>query len=461
MPTLPGPSMSIETPAQRPASDEAIHRVPVLPIQKSWISQLLTRHPLGLFALVLIEMGERTGFFLTMALFARYLNEYWKFSDAKAFDWFGTFISVAYLTPLFGGYLAGGRLRRTTAVVIGALLLGVGYLGLAQDSQRTLIVSIGIMALGNGFFKPNIVSLAGNLYTPSSPMRDEGFSIFYMSINIGGVLGPVLGEAVLARWGWHAAFYVAASALFGSAGIALLAHRLLAPANYQRAEITVVPRTHKNSGAARVATILVLCLAMCLYWLAFYQSGSSLAFLARDGVTRTLWGMEIPPGYFQASNSLFVLLFTVPLAFVFNLLLRRGKGVSSITKMVLGMLITALSFLLVSALCARAGNGKLPALGLFGFYAIFTIGELLISPVGISIVSKLSPPRWVGVLFGMWFLSTACGNKLSGVFASRLASAPRPQFFNLLGMVLLAVTGCLLLGSRFLRRVVDDKEPGA
>lgn len=393
-------------------------------------------HPIGLYVLSLAEAGERFGFYLMLTLFSLYLNERLGFSQARASSFYGSYLAACYALPFVGGWVAGRFVSRRFWVFVGALILASGYFLLALGQSSTLLLALGVLAVGNGLFKPNISAQIGNLYAAGDTRRDEAFGIFYLAINIGGLFGPTVGEVLRGRFGFGAAFAAAGIALLGSSLTLQLFARHLKVVD--RLEIVV---DNPVPPRRRVAALLLICAALIPFWLAFHQYGSSLTFWARDSVDRhvEIFGVshEIPPGWFAASNSLFVLLLSAPLAALF----RFVRGVSSAEKIVAGLLVAAGAFAILGL--SSRGSGLAHPAWLIAYYLVVTTGELLLSPVGLSLVSKLSPPRWIGVLFGLWFVSTALGNWLAG-FAGRLWVVwSHARFFSGLSL-LLAVTALLL-----------------
>jgi POT family proton-dependent oligopeptide transporter len=394
-------------------------------------------HPVGLYVLSLAEAGERFGFYLMLTLFALYLNEQLGFSQARASSFYGSYLAACYALPFVGGWVAGRFVSRRFWVFVGALILASGYFLLALGGSGALMLALGVLAVGNGLFKPNISAQIGNLYTAGDPRRDEAFGIFYLAINIGGLLGPLIGEVLRGRFGFGAAFASAGVALIGSS---LTLH--LCARHLKAADRLVVVAEEKTSPRRRVAALLLICAALIPFWLAFHQYGSSLTFWARDSVDRTVevFGVrrEIPPGWFAASNSLFVLLLSAPLAALFRVL----RGIGSAEKIVAGLLVAAGAFAILGVTTHGAAGLAHPG-WLLAYYLVVTTGELLLSPVGLSLTSKLSPPRWIGVLFGLWFVSTALGNWLAGLVGRLWAVWSHARFFGGLSL-LLGVTGLLL-----------------
>lgn len=408
------------------------------------------RHPRGLYVLSLAEAGERFGFYLMVALFTLYLNERHGFSQERAGVWYGNYLAACYAVPFLGGWLAGRFVARRVWVQGAALILAAGYYLLALERLELLPVALVVLGIGNGFFKPNISTQVGELYSPGDARRDEAFGLFYLAINVGALCGPFVGELLRGRFGFGAAFGAAAVALIGSA-LVLSLGRCYLPTGQPKEllEKGLAPVRH------RVAALLLIGALLVPFWMGYQQFGSSLTFYARDGVDRGIMiggvHRDIPPGWFAASNAFFVLALTAPLAW----LVRR---LTSADKIVGGLAISAMAFGGLSLAAYLCGPAKLSPSVLIGYYLVITMSELLLSPVGLSLVSKLSPPRWVGVLFGVWFVSTALGNWLAGQIGKLWAAWSHAHFFGLLGALLLGSALLLATQLGWLRRTMPRNE---
>lgn len=402
-------------------------------------------HPLGLYVLSVAEACERFGFYLMLALFTLYLNEHHGFSLESAFRWYGSYLGWVYFAPLFGGWLGGRLLARRSWVLAGALLLALGYLILAIGTPASLIPALCVLTLGNGLFKPNIATLVGGLYPPGDGRRDEAFGIFYLAVNVGAMLGPFIGERLRGAIGWMPAFLVAALALLASA-LALRMGRKSLPLHVLEAgpEPRAIARA-KHGDRRRVAALLVVGALVLPFWMGYFQTGSTLAFFARDSVDRTMpfFHFEVHPGDFASLGGFFVLVITAPLAWVMRALQRRGVHLTSADKIVCGLGCAGLAYAILCAVVTLGPSHHVHMIWLVGFYFVLTVAELLLSPVGLSLVSKLAPTRWVGVLMGVWFLASAGGNKLAGQVGSLWMVWSHGHFFGAFAL-LLAVTASVL-----------------
>jgi POT family proton-dependent oligopeptide transporter len=324
----------------------------------------------------------------------------------------------------------------------------VGYFSLAFLHRSTLIFGLCVLAIGNGLFKPNISVLVGNLYALGDARRDEAFGIFYLAVNVGGILGALVGELLRSALGWPASFCAAGLALVASTWVLQFGGRHIRVE--QRKALAVTSTRPTRHG---VRALLLLSVVMIPFWMAYYQQGSSLTFWARDAVTRSVHLLgrrcEIPPGWFSASSAVFVLVLAAPLA-----TLTRKLRWNSADKIATGLIFGAASFGLLWLAARQSNDARVHPIWLLSHYLLMTIGELLLVPIGLSVVSKLAPTRWVGVLFGLWFASSALANWLAGSVGHLWVAWPHEQFFGLFALVLLLTAALLATQLGWLRRTI-------
>jgi POT family proton-dependent oligopeptide transporter len=406
-------------------------------------------HPKELYVLFFTEMWERFGYYLMLAIFVFYLNERLGLTQGEAMSLYGTYIALVYLSPLLGGVLADKLLGQRKSVLLGCVVLALGYFLVALDREPLLYTAIGVLVLGNGLFKPNIAAMVGGLYQQNDPRRDAAFGIFYMGVNLGALLSPLAASYLRGRYGWGVAFGAAGTgmliglgtfAIFGrNLGARMSATAAAAAASAQRKDDVFTRRE-------RMRALLMSCGIVTFFWIAFQQNGSTLAFWARDNVDLTLGGaLDKPmnPEIFAAVNPLFILLLTPALLGVFRLLRARGLEPSTPAKIGLGMVMTAVAYGLMMLACLLGGNtGRVSAMWLVSTYFIITVAELMVSPMGLSMVTRLAPRGTTAIMLGVWYLSTSFGNKMAGQLGKWLWEAwPHHSFFALLvgGSLLAAV----------------------
>ena len=535
------------------------------------------KHPKGLPYLFFTEMWERFGYYLILGIFVLYMIDADKgglaFEDKHADDIFGTFIALTYLTPFLGGFLADRLLGYIKAIYIGGALMGLGYIGLGLFKDVSMFyVSMGLIIIGNGFFKPSISTLLGNLYSDDKykANKDAGYNIFYMGINIGAFVCNIIAAYMRNKYGWGEAFVTAGVGMFlgliifsigkkhvihanvmkpvqeGDTTISSILVKVFLPAIIAGAIGWVIPGNIFGSDSTDafifacipvilfyifiyisanaedkkpIGALLAIFAVSMMFWAVFKQNGTALTRWANyytdrsvpavlekplesiylvdtkdygtkevavhdhqfqtvkdeDGKPKKEQGKDIyfkniskeqkaeleanpdkkvylyNTELFQSINPFWVIALTPVVVGFFMMLRRKDKEPSTPTKIVLGLFISALSCLVMVGAVYIGDNGasKVSPLWLFAAYGIITIGELCLSPMGLSLVSKLSPPRITALMMGGFFLSTSIGNKLSGVLASMWYSyEDKANFFWVNFALLLIAT---LLGVAILK----------
>lgn len=413
-----------------------------------------SRHPRGLYVLFFTELWERYSFYSMMAILTLYMDEALHFDAARIGLVYGSYIGGVYLLPLVGGWLADRVLGFYRAVIIGGVIMMAGHLVLAVESLPFFYTALVLLACGSGLLKPNVSTIVGNLYRDRPALRDAGFNLFYMGINLGAFIAPIAVAWFRAHFGWSVAFGSAAGAMLLSLLVFVSGRRHLG----QAAE-RVPPDAHEASAVsddearARVLTLLVIYVLSVVFWLAFYQNGFTLTFWARDNTVTT-----IAPETFQSVEPLGVIVFSAALVWCWGWLGRRGLEPSTPMKMLLGIVLVAGAFALMAAAGLAGGNtGRVSVNWLVSAYLVIALGEVCLSPMGLSLVNRVAPPRSRGLMMGAWFVSLSAGGYLSGSFGAWWTTMPHSRFFGLVAGVLVAAA--ILLGlampgiARVLRRV--------
>src|SRR5688572_1397656 len=519
----------------------------------------MDKHPKGLYVLFATEMWERFSFYSMLALFTLYLqnpDEGFGWSAARATGLYANYLMFVYASPLVGGWLADKKLGYRKAVMLGGFFFMAGHGLLSIRSMTAVYAALACLVIGNGLFKPNVSTMVGNLYPEGSHLKDRAYNIFYMGINIGAFLAPVVMEIVKQRWGNHPAFAVAAFGMVISVGILWKFKKYVeepkkgaildeppgdvAPVTSDAPPAGVSHQgTHDGKGAKRSAAasadrasvmesvpesrrvfaLIVIFAIVIVFWMVFHKNGSTLTYFAED---YTDW---IVSGTISNTiNPFSVVTLTFPLVFLWRFLDQRGKEPATPTKMAIGMTLTGLSFFILF-FAARQGEAMVPnesqqatssfrvtertlnnlraegvpedvvtkveastipggvakkyegadkmmadltpTLGpqaeqykpqilrhsflfrvspfwLILAYAVVTLGELMLSPMGLSLVSKVAPIRMRGLLMGGWFVATAIGNKLTmiGVYWDKWFQS---SFFAVLGACALFMAVVLIL----------------
>jgi POT family proton-dependent oligopeptide transporter len=537
------------------------------------------KHPKALPFLFFSEMWERFGYYLMIGIFTLYLKDVkqgFAMTEAESADLYGTFIALVFLTPFLGGLLADRYLGYRRSIIIGGLMMGAGYCLMSVHSLTTLYLSMTLVIIGNGFFKPNISTLLGNVYTTPQyrAQKDDGYNIFYMGINIGAFICNFFGAVLYITIGWGAAFIAAGIGMFIGVTIFLIGTKhykaydikkgvgendmsmtrivmlILVPSIVAGIIGWLIPGSLVGSDSTDafifaclpvlyfysslyfkakpdekrpIAALLAIFAVVILFWAVFKQNGSALNTWADrytnrevSGVTKDIFGsfsLSQPmaykkdsvalydeqfrlqkkdgqvvkeynyPTYFrnilaedrptdgnevslwatnlsQSINPGWVIILTPLIVAFFAWRRRKNKEPSTATKIAFGLLISALSALVMVAAVYANNNGgeKASVLWLVSSYGVITVGELLLSPMGLSLVSKLSPVRITSLMMGGWFLSTSIGNKLSGVLATMWDDYDNKTNYFLLNFLLLLFAAIMCFAMlKWLNRIMKEK----
>jgi POT family proton-dependent oligopeptide transporter len=573
-----------------------------------------SKHPKGLWVLFLTEMWERFGYYLMLGIFALFMLDSWEnggmgFTGAQKSDIYGTYIGLVYLTPFIGGLLADRLLGYRLSIIIGGLLMSAGYFGLSFHNATFFYVSLLFIIVGNGFFKPNISTLVGNLYNNDKyrANKDAGFNIFYMGINVGAFICNFVAAYMRINFGWGYAFAAAGVGMLLGLIIFIIGTRHVKEADvikptkpgdmplWQIFAIVLLPMflfgfigyiipgnifgtdtndafifgcvpvigffvsllLRANAEDKRpIAALLAVYTCIIVFWAVFHQNGDALTVWAEDHTDREMpssiagvaqdAGMAQPTNYhvsiyenwddarfealtkglaakrdsiqalvkgaptedakdalrkqakavgdelkiredsrkyfknlpeskrpakdqdlllistelFQSINPFWVVVLTPVVVGIFGVMRRRGKEPSTPTKIFLGLVITALSTLVMFAAVKATDlvSDKASAMWLVAAYGVITVGELCLSPMGLSLVSKLSPPRITALMMGGFFLSTSLGNKLAGSLSGLWEGFEDKSYFFLMNFALVIfAAGMLFAMLRWLNRVMKEK----
>ena len=525
------------------------------------------KHPLGLPFLFFTEMWERFGYYLMIGIFQLYLTSSMEKGglgmDRKdAADIYGTFIAFVFLTPFLGGLLADRILGYSKSIFIGGILMGLGYLGLAIPGTQYFYISLFLIVLGNGFFKPNISTLLGNLYNEDNykHLKDAGYNIFYSGINIGAASCTFIAAFMRNKYGWSYAFGTAGIGMF----VGLLVY-FIGLKHYKHADV-LKPAQKEDMPLSKIfttvflpaivvglaawnfpgnifgsdstdafifatipiiifyvglyvkasiadkkplAALLTIMLVSVMFWAVFKQNGTALttwaqyytdretpalvkpiseslyqvekvtnqvdsveaftekfSLIKENGKAKKVWDKPVyfrnlqpklmPADHaeislfntelFQSINPLWVIILTPLVVLFFGLLKRKNIEPSTASKIAFGLLISSVSTLVMVAAVYYCDNGaeKASPLWLIGCYGVVTVGELFLSPMGLSLVSKLSPKRLTALMMGGWFLSTSIGNKLSGILATLWDGYENKANFFLVNFILLGISAIIM-----------------
>ena len=433
-------------------------------------------HPKGLFVCFATEMWERFSYYGMRALLILYLTKHWEFSDATSYLIYGAYTSLVYIMPVFGGMLADQILGSKKAVTYGAILLVFGHLGMTVESNEQIFyLSLALIVSGVGFLKPNISTMVGALYEEGDPRRDSGFTIFYMGINIGAFTATLLCGYLGEEIGWAYGFGAAGIGMLLGLFIFLWGQKYLEglaepPSNKYMTKVNGISFENwayisgvvmvlvtwflvQNSQLVgqllggfgvifigawllyallkcapeerdRLIVVGILILFSLIFWALFEQAGSSLNILTDRGVDRVIFGWEVPASMFQSLNAGFIFTIAPLFALLWIALAKRNMEPSTPIKFSIGIVLVGLGFLaLVYGMNSSEGL-QTGVIWIVLIYLLHTLGELCLSPVGLSSVTKLSPQRIVGFMMGMWFFASAAGNYVASLIAKGTAGDP-------------------------------------
>jgi len=429
-------------------------------------------HPPGLFVLSFAEMWERFSFYGMKGLLVFYLTKNFGFGDDASYTVMGTYGGLVYATPFFGGMLADKFLGYRKAVTWGGICFVIGHILMTVENISVVYLALAFLIAGNGFFKPNISTIVGKLYGEKDPGRESGFFFFYMGINLGAFLGGLLAGWIGDKIGYHYGFGLAAIGMV--AGLAVfsrfqgyleqegfpphpdrLKQRVLPGINLEWSiylgtlavigavwyivqtdwlvktllygtcslafiYLLIVAFSQEKTARDRMLAALVLIAFSVLFWSCYELDSSSINLFTERNVDREVFGLfEIPAPSLQSVNPGFVIVFSLLFSLIFMRLAARKRDISTPAKFSIGIILLGVGFGVLALGAALAGGDGLVSLGwlVFGYYLIKSLGELFLSPVGLSMITKLSPKKMTGTMMGMWFLFSALSEKLAGEIA--------------------------------------------
>ncbi len=424
-------------------------------------------HPRGLATLFFTEMWERFSYYGMRAFLILYMTAPAAagglgFADRDAASIYGTYTGSVWAAAILGGLVADRWLGQYRSVLIGGIIIALGHFTLAFPPLPFFYTGLALIVIGTGLLKPNVSTLVGSLYEQGDARRDAGFSIFYMGINLGALIGPLIAGYLAQNVDWHLGF---AAAGFGMAlGLIqyVLGKRHLQPA-LTRIEAQPKARAVGADAAApmsaddwkRIAAITVLFVFASIFWAAYEQAGSTLNLFADRYTRLSVFGISFPSSWFQSVQPFFVIVLAPVFAWLW---IRLGsRQPSSPAKFAYGLLFAGLTFLVLvpAAALAQSGEGvRVSPMWLVFAFFLSELGELCLSPVGLSVVTKLAPARILGLMMGVWFLSNSVGNKLAGYAAGFFSTLPLTVLFGTVAAISLAAALVLLVLIKPMKRLM-------
>ena len=426
------------------------------------------KQPAVLRYFFLTELWERFGFYTVQTLLVLYMVSALNFSDDRAYTIIGSFTALAYITPLLGGYLADRIIGYRLSIILGGLLLCAGYACLGLFPHQ-LLEGLTLVVLGNGLFKPNISSFLGQFYEKDDPRRDSGFTLFYIGINIGGLLAPVLGGFIQKWFGWYTCFGVASVGLLIGvltfrASFSLLQDKGASPryphlsklhqlifakpqiffllalamavifALFNFPDLTtnllkivgvllliglaIITLKQTRVERKHMTALIVMLLFSVVFWGLFFEMYFSVNLFTDRAVDHVIFGFTIPTAVFVGLESTFIILLGPLFALVWQRTNPRMRFMTTPYKFAYGLLFVALAFELLAVVVNHSAIGvAIHPIWLVVFYILFVFAELFLSPIGLSMITSLTPAKYVGLMMGVWFLTLGYGGALSGILA--------------------------------------------
>jgi proton-dependent oligopeptide transporter, POT family len=405
--------------------------------QQTWFGQ-----PRGLTILFLTEMWEIFSYYGMRALLVYYMTKQLLIGQEKASFVYGTYTAAAYFTPIIGGMIADRWLGKRRAVIIGGSIMAAGHF--MMTFEPLFYFALATIALGNGLFLPSLPSQIDGLYRPDDPRRGRAYNVYYVGINIGGFLAPLICGTLGEFYGWHWGF--------GAAGVGMLAGLVvyIRGGKYLPGDIPAprkIAEPESNAQKYHSTFFLLFAVGVCVtvFRGAYEQVGNTVALWADVGINRTTPLMTIPMTWFQALNPLLVIILTPALLARWRRRAKVGCTGSSMKKMALGALLVAAAYLLLAIVASSAGTDRANWLWLVLFFVIFTLGELYILPTGLGLFARLAPIGLGATTIAAWFLATFSGSLAAGIVGTLWAGTSHARFFAILTVI--AATAAAMLYS--------------
>jgi len=446
-------------------------------------------HPLGLTHLFTTEMAERFSYYGMTSFLILFLVKYllinghpdhivgyhavkrvleWMYgplsTEAVGANITGMYTGLVYFTPALGGFIADRFLGQRVTVLFGGILMAAGEFMLTQDS----LFFFGLLALivGNGGFKPNISTQVGNLYKPGDSRIDRAYSIFYVGINIGAALGPIICGGLAQSVEWHWGFFAAGVGVSLAVVWYLFALRTLPPdrltrARQSREAVAKTELTREDWKA--IGALILLIVPSALFWMAYSQQFIGMLLWAQDYTNRAfvipgLFRYDMPSSWSQSVNPVMIFAFTPLVVMLWGRQALSRREPSTVLKMSIGCALQAVSFLMMAGVAWITGpHGQASWLWLIPFFTVFTIGELYVSPIGLALVSRVAPQQVLSLMMGLWFIAVFFGNWIGGYIGGFWAGMDKSSFFLMTAAIGAAGSGFILLFFRLLKPVIEKR----
>ncbi|MGJ4729685.1 peptide MFS transporter [Luteimonas sp. SDU101] len=402
------------------------------PHEPTWFGQ-----PRGLTILFLTQMWELFSYYGMRTLLVYYMTRQLLFAQEKASFIYGSYTALAYFTPILGGAIADRWLGKRNAVIAGGSIMALGHLLMASESM--FYAALAIIALGNGLFLPSLPSQINDLYAEGDPRRGRAYNVYYVGLNVGGLLAPLVCGTLGELYGWHYGFGAAGIGMFAGLLIYLAGRKYLPPEPARVARSAPLPAQARRDGHRIWWLLLGVGIAATIFRGAYEQIGNTLPLWIDSGVDRSLGAWTIPMTWFQSLNPLLVIAMTPLLLMVWRHRAARGRESSPAARMATGALLVAAAYLLLALVSAMAGDARVAWPWLLAFFLVLTLGELYILPTGLGLFAKLAPLRLGATTVASWFLAVFSGSLLAGLVGMLWSRASHAGFFVMLaGLAVLA-----------------------
>ncbi|MDA5192677.1 peptide MFS transporter [Govanella unica] len=428
-------------------------------------------HPRGLYVLAMTETWERFAYYGMRALLILYMTGYLLrdgvadhvlglaalqsflagvfgplSSQGLSSQIYGFYTGFVYLTPIFGGIIADRLMGQRRMVVIGALLMAAGQFLLM--SEALFLPALLLLVLGNGCFKPNIVTQVGRLYGAGDARRDRAYSLFYVGINFGACVAPLACGTVAQVWGWRYGFGLSGVGMLVGLGIFLMGRRYLPPDIDRSAR--AVRAEADGDDRARIKILALIAVIMMSYWLTFEQLGNVFSLWMRDDIDRGIFGFAVPVAWFQSLNPMLMIVLTPLIVRRWSRQGKLGQEPTAMTKIMTGLVLTGVAYVMLAGLSLVDGQ-RVGCLAIIPFMFVLTWGELFISPTSLSLFSRVAPLRLISMMMGVYFLSGFFGSYLAGFLGSFWEAMPHARYWLMIAGIAFMAAMLILM----LRRSVD------
>ena len=429
-------------------------------------------HPVGLYVLFFTEMWERFSYYGMRAILVLYLvaattdgNAGLGWSNGEALSLYGWYTMLVYVASIPGGWIADKFLGQKKSVLYGGILLVAGHSILAVEQMWAFYTGLGLIIAGVGMLKPNISTMVGGLYKQGDIRRDKGFTIFYIGINVGAFLSALIVGYVGETYGWHYGFGLAGIGMAAGLIQYLAGQKHLANvgnflgASKDEAEKEAMKKPLSKIEKDRVVVLFISFILVIVFWGAFEQAGGLMNIYASEKTNRILMGWEVPASWFQSLNSMFIIFLGTSVALYWANRKLKGKLSTSLFKMIVGLIIMGTGFFFMTAAAGQyESNGSSAMYWLVLAYLFHTVGELCISPVALSYITKLAPVKYASLMMGVYFAMTGFGNKLAGLLGEASESLGEYIIFTGIAVFCIVFGGLVMLFRKKLEALTHGAE---